>query len=466
MRKGSAPHHAPDLLRPRGRALRRTRDCPPSGDVQLRAAWQPRDGQTSLASPGRLPSQRVTATATARGTRPGERGDFLLGVQQRISAQRRVRSRVSDAARRADDAGLVRQREPLRRAPPASGRDAPSRRSTRPSRMTTRPDSPFACELRTTWHRDFSARRQVSLPLGAQHALDTPGPRRCTSPPRGRHRTLVEGQRNSARPTAPACAAELGVPDLLRPRQPATTRGGAWLEDRFRVTRSALTMVPDALRPGRQRHERGGPSPRPGERDRRPRTRRARLRAPPPASTPRVPGCEEAHPSPSYLVDQVRPRLRARAPPQLAGRRAATSASASPRASEAAPRARFDRLITWDAWRPGRRTAGARRHATTIRPRAAVEIPRIDPWSRAHAPVGDGDGPQPYLASTMYVTRRRAAAVGLAVVRWVGTRGGSAHGRSTFSLRLRPAALATSWAASLLAAVRGVGHRSRRLRLS
>jgi len=198
-------------------------------DLQLKAAWEPKDGQKLTLTAVR---SREDGDGDFTGDVPDEKGDFLLGVRNDV-ASLAYQARVGRGSSRTilawyDNTSLF-------------DAAASFRPDTRRSNTPLPTEVPVASISLRLHHdiRDFSARQEVSLPVGSRHTLDTGF---------DLHRLRAgitysfEGDRNPSAANGSSVRGGAGVPDLLASGNDYV-RGGAWLEDQFRVTDS-LTVVP------------------------------------------------------------------------------------------------------------------------------------------------------------------------------------------------------------------------------
>jgi hypothetical protein len=198
-------------------------------DVQLRVSWEPKDGQKLSLTGVR---SREDGNGDFTGDVPDESGTFLLGVRNDL---------VSAAFQARVGAGVSRTTLAWYGNTSVFDAAARFRPDTRRSNTPQPVEVPLASISLQLHHdiRDFSGRQEVSLPIGSKHTLDTG---LDVHRLRAGITYLFEGDRNPSAANGSSVRGGAGVPDLLD-RANRYARGGAWLEDRFRVT-DALTVVP------------------------------------------------------------------------------------------------------------------------------------------------------------------------------------------------------------------------------
>ena len=198
-------------------------------DAQLKMAWQPRDGQKLTITGVR---SREDGNGDFEGDAAGERGNFLLGVRNDLAAvsfdsalgRGRTRSTVAWYDNRS-----VFDAEAIFRSD--------TRRANTPD-PDQRPLTEIAFEYAHVI-RDLSARQELSLPVGARHVIDAGLEIHRI---RAGITYVVEGQRNPGAANGSSVRGGAGLPDLFDSGN-SYTRGGGWVEDRFRLT-DRVTVVP------------------------------------------------------------------------------------------------------------------------------------------------------------------------------------------------------------------------------
>ena len=115
---------------------------PAFSDVQVKAAWQPKEGQKLSLTGVR---SRENGDGDFDGDVPGEQGDFLLGVRNDL-ASAAFQARVGGGASRTHP-GLVRQHAAS--STPAADFRSDTRRTNTPD-PDERPLTSIALQLRTT----------------------------------------------------------------------------------------------------------------------------------------------------------------------------------------------------------------------------------------------------------------------------------------------------------------------------
>ncbi|PYQ41483.1 MAG: hypothetical protein DMF77_15595 [Acidobacteria bacterium] len=324
---------------------------PAFNDVQLRVAWEPKDGQKLSLTGVR---SREDGNGEFTGDVPDESGNFLLGVRNDL---------VSAAFQARVGAGVSRTTLAWYGNTSVFDAAARFRPDTRRSNTAQPVEVPLASISLQLHHdiRDFSGRQEVSLPIGSKHTLDTGFDVHRL---RAGITYLFEGDRNPSAANGSSVRGGAGVPDILD-RANRYVRGGAWLEDRFRLT-DALTVVPGLRLDASGMNDGAVLSPRLSA------TvglgRSTRLRAAGGLYT-QSPGYEKLIVS-DYLVDQVDLDFEHA---RRAWRRI-TSASTA---------------WSWDGWRR-RREGRSASPVTTFRPRCSRRSPP-SPWSRARRPTTAGD---------------------------------------------------------------------------
>lgn len=204
-------------------------DLPGFADFQLRTSWAPRDGQKLTFAALR---SREAGDGTFDGDTPGESGAFLSSVHNDLvsaSFQSRVGRGVSKAV-----VSWYRDRAVF-------DADAQFRSDDRRSNAPEDDAVPLTA-IALEWHhlvRDWAAREDLSLPLGNRHTL-TAG----FEVHRLRSGVVfaIDGDRNPTQANGSSVRGGAGLPDRLD-SQLSYTRGGAWVEDRVRVT-DGFTVVP------------------------------------------------------------------------------------------------------------------------------------------------------------------------------------------------------------------------------
>ena len=202
---------------------------PAFNDVQLKAAWEPRDGQKLSLTGVR---SRENGDGDFTGDVPDENGDFLLGVRNDL-ASAAFQARVGRGSSRT----TVAWYENTSVFDAAADFRSDTRRSNAPLPAGV-PLTSIALELHHDI-RDFSARQELSLPIGSRHSLETGVEVHRL---RAGITYVFEGDRNPSAANGSSVRGGAGVPDRLESGQ-SYTRGGTWLEDRFRLT-DALTLAP------------------------------------------------------------------------------------------------------------------------------------------------------------------------------------------------------------------------------
>src|SRR6185295_15248919 len=163
---------------------------------------------------------------------PGERGAFLSGVRNDLVSAS-FRSRVKGGVSRTI-LSWYRDRTVLE----ADGAFRSDNRRANTPDPEERPLSAFALQ----WNhlvRDLSARQEVLLPIGGRHALETGFELHRL---RAGVTFTIEGGRNPSPADGSSVRGGAGGPDVPESAN-AYTRGGSWLEDRFRWS-DRLTVVP------------------------------------------------------------------------------------------------------------------------------------------------------------------------------------------------------------------------------
>jgi TonB dependent receptor/Carboxypeptidase regulatory-like domain/TonB-dependent Receptor Plug Domain len=198
-------------------------------DVQLRAVWEPKEGQ-KLALTG--VRSREDGDGDFEGDIPDERGDFLLGVRNDL---------LSAAFQARVGPGLARTTLAWYGNTSLFDAAADFRPDTRRSNAPRPAEVPLTSIALELHHdiRDFSARQELSLPIGSRHSLETGVEVHRL---RAGITYVFKGDRNPSAANGSSVQGGAGVPDRLESGQ-RYTRGGTWLEDRFRLT-DALTVAP------------------------------------------------------------------------------------------------------------------------------------------------------------------------------------------------------------------------------
>jgi TonB-dependent receptor-like protein/carboxypeptidase family protein len=202
---------------------------PAFNDVQLKAAWEPRDGQKLSLTGVR---SRENGDGDFTGDVPDERGDFLLGVRNDL-ASAAFQARVGRGSSRTTAAWY----ENTSVFDAAADFRADTRRTNTPI-----PDERPLTSIALQFHhvvRDYSGRQELSLPLGARHVLDAG---LDVHRLRAGIKYLFEGPRNPSAANGSSVRGGAGVPDVLESAN-TYVRGGGWIEDRFRLSDS-VTVVP------------------------------------------------------------------------------------------------------------------------------------------------------------------------------------------------------------------------------
>jgi len=204
-------------------------DLPAFRDLQLKAAWEPRDGQKLTLTAVR---SREDGDGDFTGDVPDERGDFLLGVRNDVVSLA-YQARVGRGSARTilawyDNTSLFDAAASFR--PDTRRSNTPVLEEVPPASISLR----FHHDI-----RDFSARQEVSLPVGPRHTLDTGFDVHSL---RAGISYFFDGDRNPSAANGSSVRGGAGVPDRLASAN-RYVRGGAWLEDQFRITDS-LTVVP------------------------------------------------------------------------------------------------------------------------------------------------------------------------------------------------------------------------------
>lgn len=198
-------------------------------DVQLKAAWHPRDGQKLTLTGVR---SREDGDGAFDGDAAGERGDFLLGVRNDLAAAS-FESRVGRGHSRSTIAWYDNRS--------VFGGEAMFRSDTRRANSPDPDDRPLTSIAFEYAHviRDLSARQELSLPLGTRHLLGTGVEFHQL---RAGITYIVEGQRNPSAANGSSVRGGAGLPDLFESAN-SYGRGGGWIEDRFRIS-DRVTVVP------------------------------------------------------------------------------------------------------------------------------------------------------------------------------------------------------------------------------
>jgi carboxypeptidase family protein/TonB-dependent receptor-like protein len=202
---------------------------PAFNDVQLRVAWEPRDGQKLSLTGVR---SREDGNGDFTGDVPDEKGDFLLGVRNDL-ASAAFQARVGRGSSRT----TVAWYENTSVFDAAADFRADTRRTNTPV-----PDERPLTSIALQFHhviRDYSGRQELSLPLGARHVLDAGLDLHRL---RAGLKYVFEGPRNPSAANGSSVRGGAGVPDVLDSGN-TYVRGGGWIEDRFRLSDS-VTVVP------------------------------------------------------------------------------------------------------------------------------------------------------------------------------------------------------------------------------
>jgi hypothetical protein len=205
-------------------------DLPAFRDIQFKASWEPRDGQ-KLSLIGLR--SREDADASFDSVTTGESGAFLSNVHNDLLSAS-FQSRVGAAGVSKSVVSWYRD---------SSSLTAGARFRSDGHRANGLGDEakPLS-ELDLTWRhlvRDFSAREDLSLPMGRDHLVETGFElHRMHSGVLFR----LTGQRDLLETNGSDGSSGLGLPDL-NGVAPSHTRGGAWIEDHVRVG-DALTITP------------------------------------------------------------------------------------------------------------------------------------------------------------------------------------------------------------------------------
>jgi hypothetical protein len=204
-------------------------DLPAFNDVQLKAAWEPKDGQKLTVTGVR---SRENGNGDFTGDVPDEKGDFLLGVRNDL-ASAAFQARIGRGSSRTTLAWY----ENTSVFDAAADFRADTRRTNTPV-----PDERPLTSIALQFHhviRDYSGRQELSLPLGARHVLDAG---LDVHRLRAGIRYVFEGPRNPSAANGSSVRGGAGVPDVLDSGN-TYVRGGGWIEDRFRLSDS-VTVVP------------------------------------------------------------------------------------------------------------------------------------------------------------------------------------------------------------------------------
>ncbi|HEV7498457.1 MAG TPA: TonB-dependent receptor, partial [Vicinamibacteria bacterium] len=202
---------------------------PAFNDVQLKAAWEPKEGQKLSLTGVR---SRENGDGDFTGDVPDEKGDFLLGVRNDL-ASAAFQARVGRGSSRT----TVAWYENTSVFDAAADFRAETRRTNTPI-----PDERPLTSIAIQFHhviRDYSGRQELSLPLGARHILDAGFDAHWL---RAGIRYVFDGPRNPSAANGSSVRGGAGVPDVLDSGN-TYFRGGGWIEDRFRISDS-VTIVP------------------------------------------------------------------------------------------------------------------------------------------------------------------------------------------------------------------------------
>ena len=202
---------------------------PAFNDVQLKAAWEPRDGQKLSVTGVR---SRENGNGDFTGDVPDEKGDFLLGVRNDL-ASAAFQARLGRGFARTTVAWC----ENISVFDAAADFRADTRRTNTPV-PGERPITSIALQFHHVI-RDYSGRQELSLPLGARHVLDAGIDVHRL---RAGIKYVFDGPRNPSAANGSSVRGGAGVPDVLDSGN-TYVRGGGWIEDRFRLSDS-VTIVP------------------------------------------------------------------------------------------------------------------------------------------------------------------------------------------------------------------------------
>jgi hypothetical protein len=202
---------------------------PAFNDVQLKAAWEPKEGQKLSLTGVR---SRENGNGDFTGDVPDEKGDFLLGVRNDL-ASAAFQARVGRGSSRT----TVAWYENTSVFDAAADFRAETRRTNTPV-----PDERPLTSIALQFHhviRDWSGRQELSLPLGARHVLDAGLDAHRL---RAGIKYVFDGPPNPSAANGSSVRGGAGVDNGL---ESANTyfRGGGWIEDRFRISDS-VTVVP------------------------------------------------------------------------------------------------------------------------------------------------------------------------------------------------------------------------------
>jgi hypothetical protein len=202
---------------------------PAFNDVQLKAAWEPREGQKLSLTGVR---SRENGDGDFTGDVPDEKGDFLLGVRNDL-ASAAFQARVGRGSART----TVAWYENTSLFDAAADFRADTRRTNTPL-PEERPLTSIALQFHHVI-RDYSGRQELSLPIGTRHLLDAGLDIHRL---RAGIKYVFEGPRNPSAANGSSVRGGAGVPDVLESFN-TYVRGGGWFEDRFRLSDS-VTVVP------------------------------------------------------------------------------------------------------------------------------------------------------------------------------------------------------------------------------